>query len=116
MTDREKLIAYIEEIEGLYNNGFPSIEQLADGLIARGVTFATDNNVGSNWIPVTERLPELENYIYSEDVMFYLAHDDIRIGYINFESGRWKCRESRQIFDKDLVTHWMPLPNLPKEV
>ena len=38
MIDREKLITIIEEVEGLYNNDFPSIEQLADGLIARGVT------------------------------------------------------------------------------
>ena len=38
MGMREKLIAIIEEVEGLYNNDFPSIEQLADGMIARGVT------------------------------------------------------------------------------
>ena len=36
------------------------IGELVEKLITAGVTFATDNNVGSKWIPVTERLPEVE--------------------------------------------------------
>ena len=68
------------------------------------------------WIPVTERLPELEQYIYSVDVLFYVNGDDIQIGYVNLESGNWKCRGSRTVFQKDYVTHWMPLPEPPKEV
>ena len=37
-NDREKLIDILEEIEGQYNNEPPSLEQMADGLIAHGVT------------------------------------------------------------------------------
>ena len=35
---KEKLIEILEEIEGRFNNDFPSIEQIADGLIEHGVT------------------------------------------------------------------------------
>ena len=75
MTDREKLIALMVEAESLcaaidcYDgavceyageiNGCAAFR--ADHLLAHGVTFATDNNVGGKWIPVTERLPEKED-------------------------------------------------------
>ena len=35
---REKLIELLEEAEGLVNNDEPSLEQIADYLIAHGVT------------------------------------------------------------------------------
>ena len=38
MRMREKLIAILEEVEGQYNNDFPTIEQIADGLLENGVT------------------------------------------------------------------------------
>ena len=43
MTDREKLIDLLTDVLGM------SIGFKADHLIANGVTFATDNNVG-HWI------------------------------------------------------------------
>ena len=86
--------------------------------IANGVTFATDNNVGDKmtptWIPVTERLPKLETYVYSVDVLFYVPYENIYVGYVNFESGTWKCKHSRELFAADKVTHWMPLSEPPK--
>lgn len=72
----------------------------------------TDNNVGCKWIPVTERLPE-ENDRYLCNVksfafpgcsyhaiLHYDKHDGFREGNIY----------------TDDVTHWMPLPEPPKEV
>lgn len=38
MTDREKLIELIEYAEGMVNNDIPTLEQIADYLIAHGVT------------------------------------------------------------------------------
>lgn len=35
---REKLIELLEEAEGLVNNDEPSLEQIADYLVAHGVT------------------------------------------------------------------------------
>ena len=54
---REKLIAILEEVEGQYNNAFPTIEQIVDGLIANGVTIPVrckeckhyDNSEGICW-------------------------------------------------------------------
>ena len=49
------------------------------------------------WIPVTERLPEL-----NENVLVYSAHS----GLIRIDANIW--------FDRN-ATHWMPLPHPPKE-
>lgn len=37
MNDRDKLIELIEQAEGLKNNDFPSVEEIADYLLANGV-------------------------------------------------------------------------------
>ena len=64
MTDREKLIELIIDIENELIRAYPyttdifRIEETADYLIANGVTIGKDNNVPGEWIPVTERLPE----------------------------------------------------------
>ena len=56
MTDREKLIELITWVEDQLIKAYPyttdafRIEQTADHLIAHGVTFATDKNVGDNQI------------------------------------------------------------------
>lgn len=56
-----KLLCDVIETDGCSGHcDFPPcylVKAIADNLIANGVTFATDNNVGG-WIPVTERLPE----------------------------------------------------------
>jgi hypothetical protein len=59
------------------------------------------------WIPVTERLPE-----YEEPVMGW--DEELRdMGIINFVYGQFL-----DIIDMSEVnvTHWMPLPEPPKEV
>ena len=66
---------------------------------------ATSNE--SKWIPVTERLPEYETPVMGWDA-------ELRdMGIVNFVYG--------QFFDivdmsEVKVTHWMPLPEPPKEV
>lgn len=68
------------------------------------------------WIPVTERLPEIESYTYSVDVLFYCRDGEIYSGYTNHQTGRWKANSADEWFDSVDVTHWMPLPEPPKEV
>lgn len=87
-----------------------------------------DENPKSPWISVEERLPEMRsnNNPYSERVyvryvqtvsgnkrIFY-AFDELQ--YICLSSGKiigheW-CRHQNEY---DCVTHWMPIPELPKE-
>lgn len=66
------------------------------------------------WIPVSERLPEIEQYDYSVDVLCYVPNDHIHIGYISFKTGKWRCFGLAELLDECEVTHWMPLPEMPK--
>ena len=60
------------------------------------------------WIPVTERLPELHG-----DFITAIAFED---GDILIDISVWygKCWETLS-GEKCNVTHWMPLPEPPKE-
>lgn len=144
MTDREKLVELLgdnvcehDECKNCehFETVYPCInyikQRMVDHLIANGVTFAnrleekqaTCNCKTSDWIPVTEGLPdeELEVYLIEKDwdvypclcavknqvtgekystKLFYDGSNFVDFEYIRYTS---------------LVTHWMPLPELPKE-
>lgn len=63
MTDmnlKEKLVELLDNlnvVDDWYTNG-----EIADHLIAHGVTFAEDNNVPSKWISVNDRLPDMKHF------------------------------------------------------
>ena len=141
---REKLIDLITERENdlvrkiAWFTDTYRIKEVADHLIANGVTFATDNNVGDKlaptepltncqqWIPVTERLPEKDGqylvyergYIIPSIRVLSFANDGRKVDKYDF------CREWRNVWYQydsewghitiDDVTHWMPLPEPPK--
>ena len=78
-----------------------------------GKKFATDNNVGCKWIPVSERLPEGDKV-----VLCYKADRGIKFGILldaTYADGvqAFKDKDRAFVFG---VTHWMPLPEPPKEV
>jgi hypothetical protein len=123
-TMKDKLIEIIRSVQ--YNdngstigNNFQSrfVERIADHLIANGVTFAKDNNVPNKWIPVTERLPGLH-----DDVLMYFEDDgNMAAGYlddVDEDRSMWSAYSDGGYFtDCDYEpTHWMPLPEPPKEV
>ena len=107
---REKLIELICSTEygngSLIGNNFQKgfIEKIADHLIANGVTI-------QKWIPVSERLPEKR-----EDVLlcrkWWNEIQNPQMGWHNDVSGEWFDLSNRVIRN---VTHWMPLPEPPKE-
>lgn len=92
MTDREKLIQIIDS-DRTY---VASKESMADHLLANGVTFQT-------WIPVTERLPDWRDgkVLVFTKYGFSLCERTV--------NGRWKGQHA------NWITHWMPLPEPPKE-
>lgn len=123
MTDREKLIALMREVDACICNLCDGSEEafdhsegiLADHLLFNGVTFATDNNVGGKWIPVTERLPELipcnAGTAYSEAV---IAWTDGRKAMIAVWDGvDFLCAADYWEAWGENITHWMPLPEPP---
>ena len=116
MTDREKLIEMFWEYDQLRMMRM-GIEECVDKLIAKGVTF-------QKWIPVSERLPEdtLPRFSNAKQIKVLTAlisdkgvrtvrsqmryEDTWATGYQTI--WRWKYSGSK-------ITHWMPLPEPPKE-
>lgn len=84
--------------------------EIADRLIANGVTFATDTNVGSKWISVEDRLPGTQKVLITDG-------DIVMRGYRR-PDGVWKYGAEEHMKWERLsirpVTHWMPLPEPPK--
>ena len=96
---KDDLIGYIRTLEHNYNVAVSFNENQAKYIESLGVL--------PKWIPVTERLPEYERPVLGWDADFLYSH------IVNFVYG--------QFFDDiDMsavkVTHWMPLPEPPKEV
>ena len=91
------------EIYGMRIPDTVSNEDVADHLIANGVTV-------KQWIPVTERLPEKEGsyLVCSKTGKVYTSHyyteKKCSGGYIR-----------KPAWSHPNITHWMPLPEPPKE-
>ena len=64
MSDRERLLVILDKVIFPHENVDP-LEAVADYLLDNGVTFATDNNVGSNLIPYDERVKTYINALIS---------------------------------------------------
>lgn len=92
-----------------------NIKGLVEKLIAAGVTFAADNNVSHKWISVKDQLPEPETTVLAvrhyHVAIFTYRYDkygDLEFMYMD-DCGYW-CKVMRP-----KITHWMPLPEPPKE-
>ena len=128
MTDREKLVELIGEmqlhgyVEKHDADGVwcwrPSNELLADHLLANGFRLETKqatSDKAREWISVKDRLPKSgvnvltlrrrhEDGAYSQRVDSTVpVYDGTFVWFSDMHS--WKSR----------VTHWMPLPEAPKE-
>lgn len=104
---REQLVELISEaqdcgcdVTDVVDMIYVENEVLADHLLAHGVTF-------QRWIPVSERLPE-----DCETVLVY-AVGYMELGWYDTDNGEWRSDE--YTWDADEVTHWLPLPQTPKE-
>ena len=101
MDVREKLVELIDETLELYPS---EREELADGLIANGVTV-------QEWISVNDRLPE--KTLPPKDVLVY---HDLECGM--FIDRAWYSYDKKRWYSflgmKLKVTHWMPIPQPPK--
>lgn len=76
-------------------------ERLADHLIANGVTV-------QRWIPVKNRFPCIETTVLVCDAREGNIHTATFDGTLWHLDGGW-------LLDADDFTHWMPLPNAPKD-
>lgn len=79
-------------------------DRLQDFCVAQGDELSKIK-AQQRWIPVTERLPE------DDDDVLIMSSGSISMGYFNIFRGYWVDYEG----DDDNITHWMPLPEPPKE-
>ena len=98
MGVKEKLVELIESARYWGSN---TSEEIANNLLDSGVTV-------QEWISVTERLPESGK----ESVLIALRWGEVGIGWC--EDGRWSSEFVNE-YEEGEVTHWMPLPDAPKE-
>ena len=96
MDVREKLV----EMLAPTSLNFEEAVYLADYLVKNGVTV-------QEWISVKDGLPESGK----ESVLIGLRWGEVDIGWC--EDGRWRSEFVNEYEDGE-VTHWMPLPQLPK--
>ena len=115
MTDREMLIELLRDVQ--YLGGLE--EKIADHLLANGVAIGkkerflyTENGdvipLDRRWIPVTERVPNDDN----ERVLVF-TKGNAPIGNQRMDTDRY--RRGEWVRYGGNVTHWMPLPEPPKE-
>jgi hypothetical protein len=102
----EKLIELLEEAPGHANTEVYSFAEIADHLIANGVTI-------QKWIPVDEEFPNSGKHIIVAN--FYKCHTPRIV-----KRDALMARESWGIVTGHYahgqqVTHWTPLPEPPKE-
>ena len=105
MTDRERLLEILN-VPIYPHEQVDPLEAVADYLLDNGVTF-------QKWIPVTERLPDSQGtylcrYGFGQFVDYMTTGC---IDWIAFDKHPHWQHASTGLF----VTHWMPLPEPPKE-
>lgn len=78
------------------------------------VWFHATVDAAPKWISVEDRLPEAHD---DGSVDVVLVTDDFFIHMAYFNHGIWRFCESGEMKEEMFynVTHWMPLPELPKE-
>ena len=107
LIDRESLLEKIQfriEPQGVIGATVRDMVEKTREIILAEPT-VTDNNVGSKWIPVTERLPEPGEYVLAWEWQGFCVVDR----YIDIGDGRWGLSNDGAIY-----THWMPLPSAPE--
>ena len=62
------------------------------------------------WISVDDRLPNPW-----KRVLIYSRHDFCEVAFYIGVPGKWRVTWNHEMLDDDSVTHWMPLPEPPKE-
>ena len=88
-----------------------AIPAKADFLIANGVTFATDNNVGDKWISVEDGLPKLilcnAGAAYSEAVNVLTTGRKVLTAI--WDGFDWICDAAFWDAEGEEITHWTPV-------
>lgn len=103
---REEAIKILEETSiGAIMFGDKNMVAVCDFAIS-----ALREQENRRWIPVTERLPDPW-----EEVLVYSRYDFCETAMYLGIPGKWRVTWNHQMLEVDSITHWMPLPESPKE-
>lgn len=104
------------------------IKEIADYLIANGVTVGDANNATTTWRPASEPPKEDGAYLVSltsfsgkhtwQDVCKF-ANNLEKVDNFDFKGIKragWYSYKDGDYYEIDDITHWQPLPEPPKEV
>lgn len=106
----EDLVKQLRELEDDFmcvEDGFPVASVLSDAADAIEELFGKVEQL-PRWIPVTERLPEPHTRVIG-----FMAWK--KITAIEYQNGMWYSIDHLEPLPDEAVTHWMPLPEPPKE-
>ena len=120
MPDRNKLSDLLYEASQKADSESYIFDQIADHLIANGVTFAKDNDVPNKWISVKDGLPNLITFdagtAYSEAVNVLTSGRKVLTAI--WDGFEWICDAEFWDAEFEEITHWttvlLPLPQPPK--
>ena len=97
------------------------LEMLNRNSITKKITFADGKNIietvsdfpvvaVSEWISVKERLPQ-----EWEEVLVWSSCGFVECAVYIGIPGKWRVTWNHDLMEMDTITHWMPLPDAPKE-
>ena len=98
-----------EELVGI--KGYAAMMKVVDEACILAVA-ALREQEERRWIPVTERMPDENN----RWVLCLCVSGAIEVLKFDYTMWNWDAQNPGRCYMENYVTHWMPLPELPKEV
>ncbi len=114
MTRAEAIKCIEEDGIRLGAGDFVDVEALKVAVECMKEQDVTDINVGNKWISVKDRLPEYDRKVLVTDVRDgYISISELKAGGKGLKD-YWECEDGMRLPVSE-ITHWMPLPEPPKE-
>jgi len=106
-----------DELIGQLRNFAVELRKAEDALLVRDAADVIEELSKPKWIPVTERLPEDDVPVLACYVGYrsHLLRPDLLACRYEDEWCHWDGEPCSHEKCKVIITHWMPLPELPRE-
>ena len=106
LIERDAVLAEIGEFQIRFNETGDSHERVAYASAEHCMLVIKAAPAVNRWIPCSERLPEKFEYVLC------VGRDGM--GILRYTGATW-LDENAIAYTMNEITHWMPLPDLPKE-